>query len=191
MKNKFNLLAVLAIVFGIGLACSGSIGNQQAEANKLVDEANKKLEEARSLMVKTDQRSQQLFGAKINTVAELNAYKDKMKGEAKEIADDYEKVSTMLKDVSKKFDDASRMNVSDKYKEYAKLKSDEFVKRAEGINIHKGNAQAFVEISEPKQMFAKFDENNKKSADLMKEADAMGEKAKKMEEENKDIFAEK
>ncbi|MBX7169990.1 MAG: hypothetical protein K1X72_03460 [Pyrinomonadaceae bacterium] len=186
MKNKLNLLVILALIIGIGLACGG--GNQQEEANKVVDEANKKLEEAKELMAKTDARSTTLFSVPVQTVAQLNDYKAKMKGEAKSIADDYEKVSNMLKDVSKKFDDISRMNLVDKYKEYAKIKADEFAKRSEAINIHKGNAQAFVEISEPKEMFSKFNENNKKSDSLMKEADDLSSKAKKIEEENKDIF---
>lgn len=186
MKNKLNLLVILAFIIGIGLACSG--GNQQEEANKIIDEANKKLEEAKALMAKTDARSTTLFSAQVQTVAQLNDYKVKMKDEAKSVADDYEKVSNMLKEVSKKFDDVSRMNLVDKYKEYAKFKADEFSKRSEAINIHKGNAQAFVEISEPKEMFSKFNENNKKSDALMKEADELGAKAKKIEEDNKDIF---
>lgn len=188
MKNKLNLLIMLSLIIGIGLACSGSIGNQQADANKLVDEANKQLEEARTLMTKTDERSQELFGAKLNTVGELKAYKEKMKNEAKEITENYEKVAETLKEISKKYDEASRLNVSEKYKEYTKIKSEEFIKRAEAIKIHKGNAQAFVEISEPKQMFEKFEENNKKSAAMFKEAEEMSEKAKKIETENKEIF---
>lgn len=188
MKNKLNLLAILTLIIGIGLACSGSIGNQQSEANKLVDEANKKLEEARTLMTKTDERSQELFSANLQTVRDLNNYKSKMKNEAKEIADNYEKVAETLKDISKKYDEASRLNVSEKYKEYTKIKSEEFIKRAEAISIHKGNALAFVEISEPKQMVEKFEENNKKSAAMFKEAEEMSEKAKKIETENKEIF---
>ena len=186
MKNKLNLLITLALIIGIGLACSG--GNQQAEANKLVDEANKKLEEAKDLLAKTDARATKLFSEPLKTVQQLNDYKAKTKGEAKSIADDYEKVAGILKEVSKKFDDASRLNTTDKYKEYAKVKSDEFAKRAEAMNIHKGNAQAFAEITEPKEMFSKFTENNTKSAALMKEADELGAKAKKMEEDNKDLF---
>jgi hypothetical protein len=188
MKNKLNLLIMTAVFLGIGLACSS--GNQQADANKLVAEANKQLEDAKSLMIKTEKRSEELFGADIKTVTQMNAYKEKMKDEAKGVSDDYEKVSTMLKEISKKYDDASRLNVSDKYKEYSKIKSDEFVKRAEAINIHKGNAQAFVEISDAKQMTAKFDENNKKSQAIYKEADDLADKAKKMEADNKDIFKE-
>lgn len=186
MKNKFNFFVILTLMISFGLACSG--GNQQAEANKIVEEANKKIEESRELMTKTDVRAVKLFSANVQTTTQMAEYKAKMKDEAKSIADDFEKVVQMLKEVSKKFEDASKLNVVDKYKEYAKLKSDEFAKRAEAISAHKGNSQAFIDINDPKEMFGKFDENNKKSEGFMKEAEDLSAKAKKMEEENKDLF---
>lgn len=187
--NKLNILIVLIITVFIALACSGS-SNQQAEANKIVAEANKKLEEARSLMVKTDARNKALFGADIQTNSQLQAYQQKMGSEAKEIISDYEKVAEVLKDISKKYDDVSRMNVSEKYKEYTKIKSEEFALRSDAVATAKGNAQAFTDIDDPKTMLSKFKENNEKSAKLFKDADELGAKAKKIEDENKDIFKE-
>jgi small-conductance mechanosensitive channel len=173
----------------LALACGGS-SSQQAEANKIVDEANKKLEEARSLMVKTETRNKTLFSANIQTVSQLQAYKNRMSDEAKGIIADYEKVVESLKEISKKYDDVSRMNVSDKYKEYTKIKSEEFARRADAVGVSKGNAQAFADIDDPKTMFSKFEENNDKSTKLFKEADELAAKAKKIEDENKDIFRE-
>ena len=94
---------------------------------------------------------------------QLQSYKFLKSDEAKSIVADYERTSEMLKDISKQYDDISRMNLNEKYKDYAKLKSDEFVKRAEAVNIRKGNAQAFAEIDDAKTMLAKFAENNTKS----------------------------
>jgi hypothetical protein len=45
-----------------------------------------------------------------------------------------------------------------------------------------------MEIDDPRTMMTKFDENNSKSDRLFKDAEDMGAKAKKMEEENKDLF---
>ena len=187
-QNKINAIFIAVIALAIGLACSGSAGNQQAEANKIVDQANKKLDDAKTLYEKTETRNTALFSQNIQTLQQLFAYKAKMGGEAKSIVGDYEKVVEMLKDVSKQYDDISRMNLNEKYKDYAKLKSDEFAKRAEAVDIRKGNAQAFTEIDDPRTMTAKFDENNAKSDRLFKDAEDMGAKAKKMEDENKDIF---
>jgi hypothetical protein len=188
IQNKFNLFAALAITIFISLACSG--GSQQAEANKIVAEANKKLEEARALITKTDERNTALFDENIQTNAQLKSYKERKADEAKAIISDYEKVSDALKDISGKYADVSRMNVSDKYKEYTKIKAEEFALRAEAVTASKGNAQAFNELDDARKMVARFKENNEKSAKLFKDADELGAKAKKIEEENKDIFKE-
>lgn len=187
-QNKLNAILAIVITAFVALACSG--GSEQGEANKIVAEANKKLEEARTLMVKTEARNKTLFSANIQTNGQLQAYKDRMGSEAREIVADYEKVSETLKDISKKYDDVSRMKVSDKYKEYTRIKSEEFAKRADAVAVSKGNAQAFAEIDDAKTMLSKFNENNEKAEKLFKEAEELGSKAKKIEEENKDLFKE-
>jgi hypothetical protein len=184
-KNKLNTIFTIFIAIVLALGCSG---DQQAEANKIVAEANKKIEEARSLMDKTESRNKELFNAEIQTLLQLKYYKMKMESEAKSIVQDYEKVSEMLRAAAKQFDDISRMDVTEKYKEYAKIKSDEFAKRSEAVGVRKGNAQAFLEVDDPKVMTQKFDENNTKAEKIMKEAEELGEKAKKIETENKDLF---
>jgi len=186
--NKLNALFIVVIAVLIGLACSSGGTSQIEDANKIVDQANKKLDEAKDLYGKTETRNTALFNVNVKTIQQLFYYKSKMGGEAKSIVSDYEKVSGMLKDISRQYDDVSRLNVGDKYKDYAKLKSDEFAKRAEAVDVRKGNAQAFTEIDDPRTMTSKFDENNAKSDRLFKDAEDMGAKAKKIEEDNKDIF---
>ncbi len=185
-QNKLNAILLILVAVAISLACSGT--NQTDEANRLVDVANKKLDEAKELYGKTEKRNSELFSPNIQTVQQLQNYKSNKSGEAKSIVADYEKVSEMLKDISKQYDDVSRMKLDEKYKDYAKLKSDEFAKRAEAVGIRKGNAQAFAEIDDPRTMTAKFDENNSRSDRLFKDAEDISAKAKKIEEENKDIF---
>ena len=183
---KFNLFLVICAVFIIGLACGGS--NQQAEANKLVGDANKKLNEAKELLTKTEGRNKKLFSANIQTSAELAEYKKEKSDEAKLIAGDYEKVAESLKEISKMFDDVSRMNLNEKYKEYAKLRSDEYALRAEAVSVRKGNAQAFIEIDDHQRMTKKFDENNTKSDKLFIQSDEIAAKAKRLEDENRALF---
>ncbi len=186
MKNKFNAALIITITVLIALGCSGS--NQQTEANKIVDAANKKLDDTKELYSKTEARNSTLFGANIQTVPQLRYYQSKMTGEAKLIVSDYEKVADNLKDIARQYDDISRLNVADKYKEYAKLKSDEFAKRSEAVGIRKGNAQAFAEIDDPRILIKKFAENNDKSDKLFKDAEDIASKAKKIEDDNKDLF---
>jgi len=184
--NALNAALILLAAFIFVLGCSG--GDQQAEVNKLVDQTNKKLEEAKDLLSKTETRYDTLSKGKVNNVAQLHEYRGKMSGEAKSIIADYDKAIEMIKDVAKQYDEISRMKVVDKYKEYAKLKSDAFAKRAEAIGFRKANVQVFLDMDDLKAMAAKFDENNGKYTKMLQDADDVAAKAKKIEDENKDIF---
>ncbi len=186
ITNKFNATIIIIAALFIVIGCSGA--DQQAEANKVVDTANKKLDEAKDLYSKTETRNTTLFSANIQTVPQFIYYKTKVAGEAKSIVADYEKVAEMLKDVAKQYDDISRMNVNEKYKEYAKIKSNEFVTRAEAVAVRKGNAQGLAEIDDPRILMQKFKENNDKSDKLFKDAEETASKAKKIEDDNKEIF---
>ncbi len=92
----------------------------------------------------TEACNKELFSANVRTVQQLQYCKANKSSEAKSIVSDYEKTSEMLNDISKQYDDFSRMELSEKYKDYAKLKSDEFAERAEAVNIHKCNVQAWA-----------------------------------------------
>ena len=96
--NTLNTLIMLTTALILVIGCSG--GTQQAEANKIVDAANKKLDETKELYSKTEARNSTLFSANIQTVQQLFSYKAKMGGEAKSIVADYEKVAENLKDVA-------------------------------------------------------------------------------------------
>jgi len=186
ITNKLNASIIIIAALFIIIGCSSA--DQQGEANKVVDTANKKLDDAKDLYSKTETRNTALFNVNIQTIPQFIYYKTKVAGEAKSIVADYEKVSEMLKDVSKQYDDISRMNVNEKYKEYAKIKSNEFATRAEAVAVRKGNAQGLAEIDDYRILMQKFKENNDKSDKLFKDAEDTAAKAKKIEEENKEIF---
>src|SRR5437868_6943740 len=112
--NKPNAILILLIAVLICLACGGA--SQTDQANKLVDQANLKLDEAKDLYAKTEKRNTELFSARITNLQELDSYKSKKSDEAKAIVTDYEKVAAMLKDISKQYDEVSRMNLDEKYK---------------------------------------------------------------------------
>jgi len=188
MKCRFYKFILTAVLIGSGLAACSL--NQQAEANILVSEANNLIGETDFLIIETEERNQKLFDADIQTVEELAAYKIKMKDEAQGIIKNYTRISEMLKEIANKFDRTAQMNVREFYKDYAAAKSEEFAKRAEAFETRKGNAQVFIEFDSPNGMTDKFDENNSRFEQLIKEADEFGETAKKIEIENRDFFAE-
>lgn len=185
--HKINILAAVLITLALVLACSS---DQQAEANKIVVEANAELVQVRDMLKQAESRNNQLFDANITSPADLKAYRTKMAGEAKEIVESYEKISAKLKEISGKFDGISKMNVSEMYKEYAKTKADEFAKRAEAVGIAKGNAQAFIDAADTKSMTDKFEENNTMTAKLFAEAGELGEKATRIETDNPKLFTD-
>lgn len=185
-QSKLNLILIICAAIALLPACGGSY--QTDQANKIVQEANKKLEDAKSLYVKTDGRNKELFSANIRTRNDLRAYKIIGAGTAKEIVSDYEKAAQMLKEIAKQYDEVSRLNLPEKYKDYAKLKADEYNKRSEAMDVRKGNAMAFMEIDDPDTMLSKFDENNSKSDRLFNDAEEISAKARRVEDENKDVF---
>lgn len=185
-QNRLNTVLIAMIAIAMGLACGGK--NQIEEAGKTLNQANRKLDEAKNLYSRTERRNTNLFSADIRTFEELQDYKNRMSGEAESIVDDYERAAQLMSEVSGQYDEVSRMNLGEKYKDYARLKSDEFAKRAEAVSIRKDNTREFMEIDDPRTMTMKLDETNSKSDRLFKDADDMGAKAKKMEEENKNIF---
>lgn len=190
MNKRKTVIKVLIIfaIFGVIYGCGN--GDAQTEARKLVSEINIKIVELSELLTITEKRNKSLFGANIQTTDELADYKKNKSGEAKSIIADYEKIFESLKEISKLFDDVSRMDLNPKFKEYAKLKSDEFMKRAEAVNVRKGNAQAFLEIDDQQKMTTRFDENNTKSDRIFGEAEEISRKAREMENENKNLFAD-
>lgn len=185
-QSKVTLISIIFAAVALLPACGGSY--QTDEAHKIVHEANKKLEDAKSLYVKTDGRNKELFSANIRTRNDLRAYKIIGAGTAKEIVGDYEKASQMLKEIANQYDEVSRLNLPEKYKDYAKLKSDEYTKRSEAMDVRKGNALAFMEIDDPETMLSKFDENNSKSDRLFNDAEEISAKARRVEDENKVVF---
>lgn len=183
--HKLNLLLVLTVLLATALACGG---DQTDEANKLVNDANKSIEEAKSLMTATESRNDKLFSANIQNVAQFSIYRNKNYEEAKGIIADYGKVAEKLTEASKKFAEAGKLKVPDKFKEYLELKSKEFAKRAEGVGNRKLNAQAFIDSTNPTELPKVFDANNAKTKTIMDEAEDMGKKADKIKEDNKEIF---
>ena len=184
-NHKLNLLLALTVLLTIALACGG---NQVEDANKLVADANKSIDEAKELIATTEVKNTKLFSERIDTVAEFTIYRNKSANDAKTLIEDFGKISDKLTDASKKFGEAGKLKVADKFKEYLDLKSKEFAKRAEAVSNRKGNPQAFLDSTNPNDLPKIFDANNTKSKSILDEAEEIGKKADKIKDENKEIF---
>lgn len=182
-KNKLNALISLLMVFIIVLACNT---NETSKANEHVDKANSSIESANTALKDANSKNAAMVSAEKN--AQSNSDIEPVKKMAKETVEAYEKASTGYSDASKQFEDASKLKIQDKFKEYLELKAQEMKKRSEMCNAAKGIAQALLDSSKRSEYEDKIKGIDDKVADLSKEAKDLADKADKIREENKDIF---
>ena len=176
---SFNGLVALFLLFAAVLACS--TGNQTEKANKLVDEGNSAVQEAKKHITEAEQLKQKMLST---DVAHLND----ARGIAKEAIAAYESAEAKCKEAASKYDEASRLKLSDKFKEYLALKVKEYNKRAELVQTAKGVPQALIESESRQGWINKANSVNTKVDQLSKEADDLASQADKLQKDNPDIF---
>jgi hypothetical protein len=172
------VLALLVLIAAV-LACSS--GDETEKANKIVDEGNAAVQEAKKFVTEAETKKQQMMNTPIAKLADARAT-------AKEAIDAYEKAKVKCKEASKKYEEASKLKIKDKFKEYLTIKVKEYDKRAELLETAKGTPQALID-SKTKSAFAGMAKANNERVDrLTKEADDLAAQADKLLKDNPDIF---
>ena len=100
----------------------------------------------------------------------------------------YDKAAEKCKEAAQKYDEASRLSISDKFKEYLILKVKEYNKRAEMVATAKGTPQALIESTNRSSFVIRANSNNNKVDQLYKEAEDIGAQADKLQKDNPNIF---
>jgi hypothetical protein len=180
-QTKRNTLLTLALLLAFVLACNMS--NETDAANKLVADGNAAINEGNKLATDAGAKNDQIFDG---MGGDFEADKEKFTATAKEVVDGLTKSAAKYREASKKFEEASKLKIDDKFKEYLTLKSQEFSKRAEQMDIGKGNAQALLDSSDGPSMMAKINANKPKLETLSKESADLETKAEKIRSENKE-----
>jgi hypothetical protein len=179
-KNQpLRALMALLLLIAVVLACSSG-GNETEKANKLVDEGNAAVQEAKKHITKADELKKKM----LMDVSHLDA----ARAVAKEAIGAYENGQAKCKEAAAKYDEASRLKLNDKFKEYLALKVKEYNKRAEVVQTAKGVPQALIDGESRQGWIAKANSVNEKVNQMVKEADALGAQADKIEKDNPDIF---
>jgi len=185
MKIKINdqrhstmLMALLLLVAAV-LACSS--GDETEKANKLGDEGNAAVEEGKKSFTEAEDKKQRMLQTKVSELAEARTL-------AKEAIAAYDKAEQKCKEAARKYEDASKMKISDKFKEYLGIKVKEYNKRAELVEASKGTPQALIDSENRKSFITRAQANNEKVAALAKEADDLAGQAKKLEADNPNMF---
>jgi hypothetical protein len=173
-----TFMALFLLVAAV-LACSS--GNETEKANKLGDEGNAAVEEGKKFYADAEAKKQQMLETKVSQLAEARTL-------AKEAIAAYDKAEDKCKEAAKKYDEASKLKISDKFKEYLGVKTKEYNKRAELVEAAKGTPQALIDSESRTSFISRANANNDKVAKLIKEADELAGQAKKVETDNPDIF---
>ena len=183
--TKRNALLAFTLMVAFVLACS-SLGNETEKANKLVEEGNALVEEGNKLGQDAAAKNKELF----EDIANFPGNREDLKKPAQELLDIIEKGTGKFRDASKKFDEASKLKLDDKFKEYLSLKSQEFNKHADHIEALKGIPEAVMDesVTDLRALNTKITAVNQKVDKVGKEWKDLEAKADKVREENKDKF---
>jgi hypothetical protein len=164
-------------------ACGSSSTNtgDLDKANKLVDEGNAAVDQVKKFFTEADEKKEAMMHTDVRRLAEARV-------RAAEALAAYDKAAEKCKEAASKYDEASRLQVADKFKEYLILKTKEFNKRAELMQAAKDTPQALIESTNRTSFQNRVNSNQSKIDALYKEAQDLGAQADKIFKENPDIF---
>lgn len=176
-RNSDSLLALFLLIVAV-VACSNSSTNSElAQANKLVDEGNAFVEQGKKFVIEAEEKKSAMLQMNVRRIAEARVLA------AGAIAA-YDKAAEKCKEAAQKYDEASRLKISEKFKEYLILKVKEYNKRAELVGVAKDTPQALIESTNRSSFVIRVNSNNEKVDKLSKEADEFASQSDKLQKEN-------
>ncbi len=181
-KNIWLLMLLIAV--SLGFACDGQLD----EANKLVNEGNALLGKNNEALAKASPLFTELLGDNLTKVEDFDKYKADNKAKFDELVKLGEQTEKGWNDAAAKFEDAAKLKVDDKFKEYLKLGAQEFRKRSEIDKAENGLVKAFLAESDGEKINTLVGDFNKKSAEMKKEADDFRAKAEKLAKDNPGVI---
>lgn len=178
----------LSVIAMMGLSLGCGLGGQIDEANKLVDEANAIIKVYNEDSVKSGKMVVDLLGENLKKADDLEEYKKTNKSKFDELVSLSEKLEKSGADATGKFDQASKLKLDDKFKEYLTLKVQEMNKRGEIDKQTTTFVKAFLDAKDFEKVDSLIGDYNKKSADTQKAADDLMNKANQITKDNPSVF---
>ena len=195
MKTKSLMLgfALLLLAFA---ACM-----ETDKANKLIEAGNALITEGNTLAQDASTKDEKVL-EQIRAAGKAAPHDDEeeggspgpsidvaaLKSTAQSAVDGFEKSAVKYREAATKFDEASKLKINDKLKEYLVLKTQEFNKRAELSEAAKGDCKAVLDGGDPAMMIKQFASNQERIAKLNQEAADLAAKGDKIQQDNKSIF---
>ena len=139
-KHKLTPLVLVIVIFTVALACSN---DETQKANSLVDAANESVKDANK---NTEDGLAKIYSMeamlpRIKSQNDLNA--------ARTVANDCISILTKAKDkyteAASKLEEADKMSINEKLKEYLDLKAQEMKKRSEAMETAVREPQALID----------------------------------------------
>jgi hypothetical protein len=182
-KTQINALVLVIVIFTVALACSN---DETQKANNLVDDANVSITDANK---NSDDGLAKIYSMeamlpRIKSQNDLNS--------ARSVANDCISVLTKAKDkyteATSKLQEAGKMSINEKLKEYLDLKAQEMKKRSEAMETAIREPQALIDSNNVSEYTFKVKSITESFKNLRQEADDLAKKADKLQEENKDVI---
>ncbi|HEV2913098.1 MAG TPA: hypothetical protein VGX92_07270 [Pyrinomonadaceae bacterium] len=186
-QTKRNASLAVALLIGFVLACNSVGGGDETDkANKLVAEANTAIEAGNKAAIEAGRKNDRIFD-EIKS-SSFDEDKERLSATAKEAISGFTQSAERFREAARKFEEASKLKINDKFKEYLVLKSQEFNKNAEQVEAAKLMPQAVLDSEDAETLSQKVRENKARYDKLEKEAKELADKAEKVRAENKDKF---
>ena len=178
-QNVSNALLAVLLLLGVALGCGAS--DETEQANKLVNEGNAAIEAGKKFVADGEEKKSKMLQTSVAQLADARAL-------AKEAIRAYEQAEQKAKEAAGKFDEASKLKINDKFKEYLSLKVKEYNKRADLVEALKGTPQALIDSENRASFISHASEANQKAEGLAKEADDFEAQADKLQKDNPDTI---
>src|ERR1051325_4968052 len=180
LSSHVAFVLLIAAIWACGSSSTTNTSDTD-KANKLVNEGNAAVDAVKKFFEDADAKKEQMMHTDRRRVAEARV-------RAAEAIASYDRAAEKCKEAASKFDEASRLQISDKFKQYLILKTKEFNKRAELMQAAKDTPQALIESTNRSSFQNRVASNQSKINQLYKEAEDLGAQADKIYKDNPDIF---
>lgn len=183
MKNTTGILAILMMIF-VGLACSGS--DETLKANEIVGEANKFVATANENVVKASAKYDE-YESKVDAIKNDDGLQE-ARTFAKELIPLYDSMSENFRKAGEKFEEASKLKIKEKHKEYLETKAKEMKLRGEYSAELKKIPQALIDSAGEKAYRQTVSDLSDKINKMTEEAKTLGDKATQIQKDNPDVM---
>ena len=176
-------------VAGLFLLALTLVGCQETgKANELVDVGNKSVDEANKAATEAKNKFGELFTKE--NITDFPENRDSLKSKVAEVAGLFDKSVTNLKSAADKFEEASKLKLDDKFKEYLTTMAQSYRKKAELNETAKKTVLLLSDtsIDGPEGLASKMQPLNEQTNKLQKEAGDLEAKAQKIQTDNPSIF---